>query len=100
VITDDLVECAGATRVRTRCPVGESFVQLRPLLLRDTRVGRVANQRVAEAVGILAPRAGGQEILAHETEQARVQFRPLLLGRQLDDRAAGKFLSRHGGALE
>ena len=55
VIPDDLVELAGAACVRFRGPLCEQLVQLRAKLLRDSRVRRIADERMAKPVCIFAP---------------------------------------------
>ena len=69
VIADDLLEldCAVA-RVRGD-PVGEALVQDRARLLRDSRIRRVADQRVREAEGVVGADGGtvrADELLPHE----------------------------------
>jgi hypothetical protein len=55
---------------------------------------------VPEAIGVLAPRARGQQVLAREAEQARVDDRLVGLDEQFAQRRAHEVLPSHRCALE
>src|SRR6185312_533076 len=69
VVTDDLVEL---TRGCPRRPVGISLMEKRTQFFRDAGVGSIADERVSEAVCVLATRTCTEEILARQAEQLGV----------------------------
>jgi len=88
VIADDLLVLGLTVACLPLEPARKTLMQLRAAFLRETPVGRVANEDVAEAEGVLAGELGGvgiDELLPDERVQVRSDVAALLLGRELDD---------------
>ena len=84
-------------------PVGEAFVQLGALGLRDRLVRRIAHEQVAEPERVLARKGGAlgsDQFLADERQQIRRNARAPFLGDEVADGAHEELLADHGGRLE
>jgi hypothetical protein len=89
VVPEDL---AGRVAAERRLqPIPEALVQVGPEPLRDRIVRGVPDQDVAEAEAVVARKrrpVGPDQLLPDERQQMRVDPRPRLLGKQLDDGAS------------
>jgi hypothetical protein len=74
VVADDLLVLAGQIRCVHLDPIGQALVHLRSHRLRNPAVGRIPDEDVGEAEGILSADLGSvglDELLAHERLKAR-----------------------------
>src|SRR4029077_18370265 len=97
VVADELV--TGLVRLE---PAGSALMQLRPALLRQAGVRRVADQNVAAAKAGVGGRrlpVGLDQVLAHEPEQDRPEPAALLAIQELGNGTPAELLPDHRGAL-
>src|SRR4029450_12894659 len=102
VVAEDLLVFRQALTGGQLEPSGQPFVPVGTLLLGHGLVGRVADQEVAKAEGVLPDElrtVGADQLLAGEGEQASPHLRPKRLGRQGRHGALRDGLGVYGGAL-
>ena len=68
MVADDLVELTRPACRGPHGPIGKTLMELGSELLGDACIRRIANQGVAEPVGIFAAGVRGEQVLAGEAE--------------------------------
>ena len=103
VVADDLVLLLGAIAADAADPRGEPLVQVRPALLGDRVVRRVADQDVPESERLLAGDHRAirpHELLADQRADQIGRIVTQAVGEQVADGAGVELLADHRGALD